>query len=286
MNEKTTFIFENNLGSIQFAYDSPFWLDIPDISSVGIDIAATRGRQQVGTTIISQSVQPKSFTIDGAIFDPLDENRNKLLHIFAPRVKSTLTMIEGDEEWYLNVVPETTPVIDGGNGVQHFQVTLYASYPYWQLDDMYIRQVAGLTPKFKFPFYTGGSWYISTFSDNYYATINNSGNVPSSVQITFAARRAVENPEVMNMESGKKIAIKKAMAPGEKMIVSTFYGAVGAVFVDDQGNESNGWKYLSIDSDLSFDILPGNNLIRGDAKTNRSGMSIRLEAPRGVKSGV
>lgn len=287
MNETTVFLYENALGVVRFAYESPFWItDIPEISSVEIDIASIRGREQIGETITNQIVQPKEFTMDGVIFDPIPESREHLLRVMAPLVKSTLTVINGEEMWYLDVVPQSTPAIDSGNGMQNFQVSLYASYPYWQTTDTYARQVAGLTAKFKFPFYTGGSWYISEFSDNYFTTLTNLGNVPSGIKVTFSARSSIQNPELMHMGTSKKIAIEKRMELGEKVIVSTFYGDKSVIVVDSKGNCTNGFKYLSIDSDLSFELLPGDNLLRGDSLSNRQGLNIQIEAPLGVKSGV
>jgi len=287
MNENTVFTYENTIGKITFAYNSPFWImDVDGVSSVEIDISESRSNRQVGASIASQSVQPRSFTVDGAIFEPIASNRERVLAVIAPEVPSTLTVIQNGESWYLDVVPEKTPEITPGNGVQHFQTRLHAEYPYWRSTTSYASQIAGLIAMFKFPFFTGGSWWISKFSDSYFSTVDNKGNVPIEFRVIFTARSALENPELYHVDTGRRIRINKSMIAGERIIVSTIYGKKGVTHISAAGEVTNGFKYLTIDSDLSMTLAPGPNLLRIDATSNREGLGVRIEAPEGVRSGV
>lgn len=287
MNETTIFVYENTIGTLTFAYDSPFWItELDGVSSVDIDISESRSTGQVGSSISEQSVQPKKLPIDGCIYDPLDANRAKLIDIIAPQIPATLTVIQGGESWYLDVVPTKTPSIMPGNGLQHFQMELYAAYPYWRTTASYATQIAGLIAMFKFPFFTGGNWWISRYSDSYFNTIVNKGNVPIEFNVVFAARSELVNPELYHVDTQKKILIRKTMIAGERIIVSTIYGQRGVVAISANGVVTNGFKYLSVDSDLDMSLIPGENLLRIDAAQNREGLSVRIEAPEGVKSGV
>lgn len=286
MNQSTIFIYENTIGRLVFQYDGQLWItDVDGMSSVEIDIAESRSTMQVGSSITSQNVRPRSFTMDGAIFEPIAAARERVLNIIAPQIPATLTMQQGGESWYLDVVPEKTPEITPGNGVQFFQTRLRAAYPYWRTTASYATQIAGLVAMFKFPFHTGGSWWISRYSDSYFATIENRGNVPVEFQVTFTARAALDNPELYHVDTGKRILIRKSMIAGEQVSVSTIYGHKGVVCTSAEGAVSNGFKYLSVDSDLSMTLRPGSNLLRIDA-VNREGLGVRIEAPQGVKSGV
>lgn len=287
MNENTSFILESAIGKIEFAYASPFWIsEIDGVSSVDIDISQSQSSGQVGSSIANQSVQPKAFTIDGAIFDPVQTNRRKLIEVVAPQTNATLTVKIGVDSWYLDVVPERTPDISPGNGMQNFQLRLYAAYPYWRSTTSYAHQVAGLTAMFKFPFFTGGKWWISKFNDSYFSEIENSGNVPIEFQVIFTARSALSSPELYHMGTRRRIKINKDMIAGERVIVSTMYGKKGVTCISASGETSNGFKYLSIDSDLSMSLIPGINLLRIDADSNREGLGARVEAPKEVRSGV
>ena len=286
MNEKTVFTYENTIGKLTFQHDGQLWItDVDGMSSVEIDIAESRSTMQIGSSITSQNVRPRSVTMDGAIFEPIAPARERVLNIIAPQIPATLTIKQGSESWYLDVVPEKTPEITPGNGVQFFQTRLRAAYPYWRTTASYAIQVAGLVGMFKFPFYTGGSWWISRYSDSYFATIENRGNVPVEFRVTFTARAALDNPELLHVDTGKRILIRKSMIAGEKVAVSTIYGNKGVVCTNAAGEESNGFKYLSVDSDLSMTLRPGSNLLRINA-VNREGLGARIEAPQGVKSGV
>lgn len=286
MNENTIFIYENTIGRLVFQYGGQMWItDVDGMSSVEIDIAESRSTMQVGSSITSQNVRPRSFTMDGAIFEPIAAQREHLLNVIAPQIPATLTIRQGGEEWYLDVVPEKTPEITAGNGVQFFQTRLRAAYPYWRTTASYATQIAGLVAMFKFPFNTGGSWWISRYSDSYFAAIENRGNVPVEFRVTFTARAALDNPELYHVDTGKRILIRKSMIAGERVSVSTIYGHKGVVCTSASGEVTNGFKYLSVDSDLSMTLRPGSNLLRIDA-VNREGLGVRIEAPEGVRSGV
>ena len=286
MNEGTIIIYENAIGTLRFAYESTLWVtDVDGLSSVEIDISASHSTMQTGSSITGQSIKPRSFTMDGAIFEPIAPQRELVLNIMAPKIPATLTIEQNGEAWYLDVVPEKTPEVTSGNGVQFFQVRLYAAYPYWRTTTSYARQVAGLDALFKFPIFTGGTWWVSRYSDSYFTTIENRGNVPVEFRAVFTARTEIEDPELYHVEAGKRILIRKTMVAGERVVVSTVYGNKGITCIDPAGTATNGFKYLSVDSDLSMTLNPGSNLLRIDA-VNREGLGVRIEAPEGVKSGV
>ncbi|MDL2318063.1 phage tail family protein [Eubacteriales bacterium OttesenSCG-928-A19] len=287
MNENTIFTYESSIGTLVFKYDSPFWItDDGGLSSVEIDIAQSRSAGQIGANNTSQSVRPRSFTLSGVIFEPLSTHRAQLINIIAPQMPATLTIQENGESWYLDVVPERTPIISPGNGVQEFQMRLVAAYPYLRSTAFYATQLAGIIGLFKFPFYTGGKWWISKYSDNYFSELENKGNVPQEFKVVFTARSAIENPELYHMGTEKRILIRKAMTAGERVQVSTVYGERGVTCVSASGEVTNGFKFLSKNSDLSMSLLPGINLLRIDAGYNRQGMGVRIEGAEGVKSGV
>jgi len=287
MDENTVFIYENSIGKLVFKQDSPFWItDIDGVSGVEIDIAESRSSRQIGSSVVGQSVRPRTFTIDGAIFEPLGTNRDRVIDVVAPEVNSTFKIEKDNKSWYLDVVPEKTPEIEPGVGVQHFQTRLYAAYPYWRTTESLVTQIAGLNAMFRFPFFTGGNWWVSKFSDSLFKEIENDGNVKMEFQIVFTARSAIVNPELYHVGTRKRILIRKAMVAGERVIVSTFYGKKGVVHISPSGEVTNGFRYLSKDSDLSMSLLPGSNLLRVNASTNREGLHARIVQDEGVKSGA
>jgi len=287
MSASHVYTYESATGMIRFALDTPFWIsDIAGKSSVDISLSTVVGSGQVGASVISQSVKPRSFTVDGAIFEPLGANRTRLLGAMAPQQPGVLKTTVDGTEWYLDVIPERTPDVSEGIGAQLFQLRLFAGYPYWRTTGTFRRQLTGLTPLFMFPFNTAGTFYISSHGDNYFAQIHNSGNVPIDFRVIFRAHKTVENPELYHMGTGQKIKVNKVMMPGENVTVSTIFGQKGVTVMGAGRELENGFRYLSTDSDLRMALLPGENLLRIDALTGRDGLGVEIEAPEGVRSGI
>lgn len=284
-NEGTIFEYENQIGKITFAYDSPFWItDINGVSGPRVDIAQSQGSGQVGSSVTNASILPREPTIDGCIRDAIGFNREKLIEVLAPQVPSALTVKEGAESWCMDVQPIELEIAPG-TGEQPFQLKLHAAYPNWKSTQAYATMVAGLVPLFTFPFYSGGKWKIAQFSEDYFVPIYNSGNMPIQIKVKFTARSALRNPELLHVESGKLIRINHDMQAGEQIIVSTIYGERGCVFIDLQGKASKQFKMISKASDLTMAILPGDNEFRADA-TPRSGLGVHIYHPEGERSGV
>lgn len=288
MNQNTVFIYESATGTITFSYaEMQYWVTSFDgLSSVDVNIAEASSMGQAGTTIAAQVVKPRVLTLNGCLFEPLALARANLIKVIAPGLPATFTMVDGTESWYIDVVPRKTPEIDEGNGVQNFQLSLYAAYPYWRTTSWYATSLTGLIKRFAFPFYTGGTWFLSEQSVDYYRTIENSGNVPISPEIQFVARQSLSHPQILHLGTGKLILLEKAMEIGERFIVTTQYGTQGVVFVNQNGVASNGYKYLSDNSDLTLELLPGGNTLRFDAAENRQNLNVWVNAPMGVRSGV
>lgn len=287
MNIKTRFIYKSSSGEIEFSRGSDFWIsELEGVSSVEVDIATSRGNRQVGSTVSAQSIKPRTITVNGSIFEPVNANRKKLIEVIAPQDPATLIMIDGNESWFIDVLPLKTPEIQEGDSMVYFQMQLFASYPYWKTAATSSAQVAGIKKMFKFPFFTGGNWYLSQFSGDYYTTVNNNGNVPIDVQVVFTSRAEVLNPQIFHVDTQKMLRIKHKLIPGELITVSTVYGEKGVSLQKTDGTIDKSLRYLSFDSDLSFQLVPGDNLIRTDADSGRSALSVRINSWEGVKSGV
>lgn len=284
-NEDTIFEYENHIGKITFAFDSPFWItDVQGLSGPRVDIAESQGGGQVGSSVTNAAILPREPTIDGCIRDEIGFNREKLIEVLAPQIPSTLTVKEGAESWYMEVQPIELEIAPG-SGEQPFQLKLHAAYPNWKSSAAYATMVAGLVALFTFPFYSGGEWKISKFSEDYFVPIYNSGNMPIQFKVKFTARSALRNPELLHVETGKVIRINHDMKAGEQIIISTIYGERGCVFIDLQGKASKQFKMIAKASDLTMAILPGDNEFRADA-TPRAGLGVHIYHPKGERSGA
>lgn len=288
MNEPFGFYYENGAESIHFHPDGEFRLTVtPDVSSIAVELSEAQTAGQIGTSITNQSIVGRDITFTGCILKNLAENRRKLLRVVAPGRHARMVYDDGARRLVLEGVPVQTPMIESGAVVQDFQFRFHAPYPYWRNEQPQSVDVAGLTPLFRFTFDTGGAWMVSEFSNHYYHQLYNDGNVPVEMEVQFYARSAVKNPELFHMGNRTRIALQKTMLAGESIVVSTVYGRRGVWYYPGAGAAAeNGFRYLTVDSNLSMALDAGDNWLRFDAETNRQGMRCNVKAYMGVCSGV
>lgn len=289
MNKNTIITYSAGGNSVVFrsAENSPFWItSITGASSNSISISEAQGTGQIGSTIGNQSIQPRDITINGALISDIDTNRKALLACIIPGVTGILTVTDGGISWYVEGSPKNTPEISDGLTLQTFQFSLHCAYPYWRSVENQPEQIAGLNKLFSFPRSFSGSWYISQYTASLFTIVNNTGAAPSSFEVTFTAVTAVTNPELYHVERQAYIKINKILAAGEKMIVSTVYGRRGVIYVQADGTESNGFRFLDVGSDMDLQLDPGDNTLRCGADNNREGLLVQLVAPKGVRQGI
>ena len=287
MNRNTIVTYSTGSNSITFSCKTPLWItEITNASGNGIEISETQGTGQVGSTLSSQSVQPRDITVNGVVIKDLEINRRGILDCILPGVTGRLTIEQNGESWYIEGTPSQTPEFSDGSSIQQFQFVLHCPYPYWRSTEDGHSLVAGLLPLFRFPCNLKNTWWISRYTGSLFTTVTNSGNVPLAFDLVLQAVTEVTVPEVYHVERGTFIRINRTLAAGEKVIVSTVYGRKGVVLTLADGTQANGFKYLDVESDLNMQLDPGENTIRYDAGNNREGLRVKIIAPRGVVAGV
>lgn len=98
MNKKEKFIFENEKGQqIEFSIWSPFFLEnIDGISGLKNTIYSNKGMGQDGSTCVGSTLDDRNIVIQGAITENKELNREKLLSIINPKLKSKLIYTDGN----------------------------------------------------------------------------------------------------------------------------------------------------------------------------------------------
>lgn len=288
--------YDNGMESIVFhssledQYKSDFWLDdSPNLSGVEIEANESQTAGQIGTSINAQTVKSKHLIFTGTIHCNIPNARAKLIRVVSPQTPGKLIYAFQGQRWYLDCIPTRTPEVGAGRVTQPFQFQLKAAYPYWRDANEIDENLAGLQKMFKFPFNTGGRWYLSRFSDNYYKTVANNGNVPLGIQLTIYARGEFTNPEILHMGTGEKLTINRTFVKGESAFINTEYGQRGVQITDVNGVVSNGFRYLveGKDGDIGMQLVPGENIFRYDAANGRDLSRVTIHFPQnGVVSGV
>ncbi|MBN2997578.1 phage tail domain-containing protein, partial [Ruthenibacterium lactatiformans] len=223
------YITANN--AVSFSEDSDFWITgIDGLSSNEINISETQGVNQIGSTRSSQSVRPRDLTVTGVLFGNLKENRRTLLSCVSPMIPAHFFIHEDGESWYLEGTPKRTPVMEETAEIQQFQFILHCPYPYWRTADDANTLLAGIKALFRFPFYTGGKWYISKYEASAFKRVLNDGDVAIDLTVELKAMAQVQAPEVLLVETGSMLRITKTLQAGESFTISTVYGSKRVIY--------------------------------------------------------
>lgn len=286
MTSDAIFTYTTEYGSITFKKASKLWLtNVEGLSDIDITISTTQGAGQTGVTISNMSLPARPITLNGVILSNVEPARRNILDIFAPAVLGDLSITDRGETWIITATCTTTPIFSDGDYVQEFQIPLTAPYPLLKSSQTQTTALSGIKPLFKFPFYTGGEWKLSERVGDLLTRIENTGNFPVPLQITFVAEGTVTNPIIEHIDTDTFIKLNKTMSAGDRVLINTEYGRRSVVYTSD-GVSENGLKYTDILSNMSMSLLPGTNTFKYEADANRDGLIVNIIAPKGVRSGI
>ena len=213
-----TFRYVNENGeNITFTYNNGFLINKPvGIDTLQVSLSQATGIDQVGATIQSANIQPRSVTVSGILVGEfVANNKEKLLSVVRPDLTAKLYA----DDYYLNVRPTSTPVIDPTAKFAKFQFSVLAAYPYWQKDDSARAVLSGLQYMFKFPWNISRAYQFAKTMETQFINVPNRGQLPVPMTVTFLARGDCLNPKITNVNTGKFMAINKSLVAGERVVV-------------------------------------------------------------------
>ncbi|NFL75371.1 phage tail family protein [Clostridium sporogenes] len=280
MNKKEKFIFENEKGlQIEFSIWSPFFLqNIDGISGLKNTIYSSKGMGQDGSTNTGSTLDDRNIVIQGAITENKELNREKLLSIINPKLKSKLIYIDGNIKKYVECMVETAPIIPKENNPK-FQISLLCNNPYWKdyIDSKV--NIALWKGDFHFPLVIPVNKGITMGHREPSLIVNvlNNGQAKTGMIIEFFARGTLKNPSLFNVNTREFIKINKGMVAGEKFIINTNYSKK-KILQELNGVATDILNYLDIegggDTFLQLDV--GDNLFRYNADSNLDNLEVNI----------
>ena len=213
-----TFRYVNENGeSITFTYNNGFLINKPvGIDTLQVRLSQATGSDQVGATIQSANVQPRPVTVSGILVGEfVANNKEKLLSVVRPDLTAKLYA----DDYYLNVRPTSTPVIDPTAKFAKFQFSVLAAYPYWQKDENAKVELSSIGHGFKFPWNISKEYFFGKVIEAQFFTISNRGQLPVPFTVTFFARGDCVNPKITSVNTGKFLAINKTLIAGERVVI-------------------------------------------------------------------
>ncbi|OPD21404.1 phage tail family protein [Clostridium botulinum] len=280
MNRNEKFIYENEKGQqIEFSIWSPFFLEnIEGISGLKNIIYSSKGMGQDGSTNTGSTLDDRNIVIQGAITENKELNREKLLSIINPKLKSKLIYIDGNIKKYVECIVETAPIISKENN-HKFQISLLCNNPYWKdyIDSKV--NIALWKGDFHFPLVIpqGKGITMGHREPSLIVNVLNNGQVKTGMIIEFFARGTLSNPSLFNVNTREFIKINKGMVAGEKFIINTNYSKK-KILQELNGITTDILNYLDIvgggDTFLQLDV--GDNLFRYNADSNLDNLEVNI----------
>lgn len=262
-------VYKNADGDeLEFSKRTGFFLtEFSLLSGLSIDVTTSQSIDQLGGTIESQVIQPKSCTVSGFIQGDGTEGKKKLLQVVRPLENGAFTV---NGEYKIDVVVSDTPTVERMRMFPQFDFGITAPYPFWSRVENGLTPVAGTIGLFRFPWYLT-SYTFGTVVSSYFATIHNGGQIPTYYDLRITANGAAKNPEIMDVRTGAFLKLNKTFAVGERVMVSIRPEAITAV----SSTQGDIQGLIDIDSTL-FSFPAGDTTIRYDAEENRGNLNVQI----------
>ena len=149
--------------------------DFPLLSGLPISVSTSQSIDQLGGTVESQVISPKTVTVKGFIQGDGTAGKEKLLQVIRPLEKGKFTV---NGQYSIDVVVSDTPTVERMRMFPQFDFGVTAPYPFWQRTEAGMTPVAGTIGMFRFPWYFK-SYTFGVLVKSYFSTIHNGGPIPN-----------------------------------------------------------------------------------------------------------
>lgn len=270
-NIPKTFKYVNEMNeSITFLYANGFLIDKPQgIDTLNVRHSEAQGINQVGSTFQSSNVQSRPVTINGRLVGSFQDTRKEqLLSVIRPDLSAKFYA----DDYYLDVRPTATPVIEGRSNNPSFQFSVLAAYPYWQKDSSASATLSGVRKSFKFPWNISKKYRFGEVITAAFINVYNEGQVPVPFTVTFSAIDAVVNPKLIEADTNEYLLLNKSMVAGEKVVVEITHDRT---YVNSSvDGECRG--ALDLGSSF-FRLAVGDNVIKPEAQSGKANLNVRID---------
>lgn len=270
-NLTKTFSYVNENGqSIIFDAEHGFIINKPTgIDSLSVSHSQAQGINQVGSTIQSSNVQSRPVVVNGYLCGNNQlSDKNTLLSIIRPDLTGKLFA----DDYYLEVRPTATPLIEAEREFAMFQFSLIAAYPYWQKDGSASETLSGVRKLFKFPWNISQPYRFGEVVTAAFINILNDGQVPIPFTVTYTAIDTVVNPKLIEASTNEYLLLNKSLVAGEKVVIEITHERT---YVN---SSVDGECRGALDLGSSFFRLKvGDNVIKPEATSGKANLNVRID---------
>lgn len=283
--EKLT--YTNELGySLEFSTSSVFYCnvskDATGLSGVENKIYSTNSAQQHGDTFTGLRIEARDITIKGAI-NTRDkaraiEMRRKALRILNPELKGVLKYEYQGFTKVIEVRIDDKPDFYKKKVFLEYDIAFKALNPFWKNETETKEEIASWVGAWEFPTEidedSTDSMVFGYREESVIVNCYNAGDVSTGMRIKFTALGVLENPILLNVETGEFIQINRTMQAGDVITVNTEYGNKGAV-LERNGEVIDCFKDIDVDSTF-MELGIGDNIYRYDATNGVDNLEVSI----------
>ena len=283
--EKLT--YTNELGySLEFSTSSVFYCnvskDATGLSGVENKIYSTNSAQQHGDTFTGLRIEARDITIKGAI-NTRDkaraiELRRKALRILNPELKGVLKYEYQGFTKVIEVRIDDKPDFYKKKVFLEYDIAFKAINPFLKNETETKEEIASWVGAWEFPTEidedSTDSMVFGYREESVIVNCYNAGDVSTGMRIKFTALGVLENPILLNVETGEFIQINRTMQAGDVITVNTEYGNKGAV-LERNGEVIDCFKDIDVDSTF-MELGIGDNIYRYDATNGVDNLEVSI----------
>lgn len=273
------FVNKDNGYKFNFGFDWGTLFDISGLSGHAVNINSEQGYAQIGSSVVTQSMQGSNLTISGNIFENRNQIKAQLLRAFAPMTSGDLQVGEYTLFCYVKSSPTVDPRADKGA----FTLQLFAPYPFFSRTSPKQYTVGVVEGLFKFPMEFTNPFMLGKNPENLYINCVNGGDLPVFIDLRIVINQdGTSSFTITNMQTLESIKINGTYNDGTQL---HFYRDSNGLLRLEKNIESGVediFTALDDETDL-FMFYPGDNLISAVSETGDASYYIQL---REVVSGI
>jgi hypothetical protein len=292
---KETLTYVNERGeSVSFSPASPYHVNMKDVSGLSDirnAIYSINSMGQDGDTYLGNRIESRDIEIIGNIKERNKEQaqrlRRNLNHILNPQYNASLIYEFGTFKRVIGCKVNNAPIFIKKPIYEEFTIQLLCLNPFWREEQEIREDIAAWVGGFEFPIRDAddqpdgleipmdGSWEIGYRQPSLIINVYNGGDVRAGIQVEFRALGALANPSLLNVNTGEFIRLNKDMAAGDVLNVSTGYGEKAVTLRTRDGEMSDAFRYLDVDSSY-LQLEPGDNVFTYGADTNETSLEVAI----------
>jgi hypothetical protein len=276
-------IYTNERGeSVEFSHASTYHTnEVSGLNDIRNAIYSFNSMGQDGDTYLGNRIESREIEIVGNINARGKDNvilrRRQLSHVLNPQLNATLKYQYGDFVRVIDCKVDNAPVFHKAAIFQGFTVQLLCLDPFWreatETRDDIASWIGGFEFELEIPQDTGVE--LGYREPSLIVNVYNAGDVKTGMRVDFRAIGTVQNPKILNVDSGEYIKFNNlTLLAGDVLTVSTYYGNK-RITLARNGIKEDAFRYLDVDSTY-IQLALGDNLFRYEAEENSEGLEVSI----------